>query len=387
MASSDVVYDVRHSRICGEADTYCGHPYQDGIFNFGGGEIGVLHKHAPCDYSSLESVGHATVHVDANIVMQRSMDGGETWQDGHSVIWDESAPLEERKAFLNSTGSRLRIDLSKSESAIFFARTRLHDDHSESNMQTFAVRSADRGHRWEENPILLHAPHTMRPSQRLYKDAVPLVPLADGSFVSAFYPEGENAPMLYGTGDDGVTWDYLSTGPSDTSGFGRVEYPAVVQVSDGRLLLFTTNNQGIRNCLQVSESIDGYSWSDYRPIVKVGASPWLSRPVVAQSTYQLPGNVFYRSPWPMLLRDGRIVVIFARRKAPNGIGLIVSEDSGHTWSDEAILRDDAPSSDLGYPVATELDDGRIFTAYYFNDEPGGQFGGPRFIAGTHFRLR
>jgi hypothetical protein len=81
------------------------------------------------------------------------------------------------------------------------------------------------------------------------------------------------------------------------------------------------------------------------------------------------------------------VVIFARRKAPNGIGLIVSENSGRTWSNEAILRDDSPSSDLGYPVATELDDGRIFTASYFNDEPGGQFGGPRFIAGTHFRLR
>ena len=60
----------------------------------------------------------------------------------------------------------------------------------------------------------------------------------------------------------------------------------------------------------------------------------------------------YRSPWPMLLRDGRIVVIFARRKAPNGIGLIVSEDDGRTWSDEVILRNDAPSSDLGYPVAT-----------------------------------
>ena len=385
------VRDVTHSRVCGGPDTYCGHPYQDGMFDFGGGEIAVLHKHAPCDYASLGSIGHAECHSRAKIVMQRSLDGGETWQPGHRVLWDESAPLEERMAFLRSTGSRAEIDLSRSDSAIFFARTRLHDEMSESNMQTFAIRSSDCGHTWEEHPIVVPPLHVTDPSspmsrRPLYKDGVPLIKLDDGYLVTIFYPEGENAPMLLGTGDDGLTWDYLSMGPHDTSGFGRVEYPAVLKASDGRLILFTTNNQGSRNCLQVAESVDGYSWSEYRPIVRVGASPWLSRPVVPQSPYQLPGGVMYRSPWPMLLRDGRIVVIFARRKAPNGIGLIVSEDDGRTWSDEVILRNDAPSSDLGYPVATELPDRRIFTAYYFNDEPGGEFGGPRYIAGTHFRL-
>ena len=385
------IRDVVHSRVCGGPDTYCGHPYQDGMFDFGGGEIAVLHKHAPCDYCSLESIGHAESHSRAKIVMQRSLDGGETWEPGHKVIWDESAPLEERMAFLRSSGPRAEIDLSLPDSAIFFARTRVHDDMSESSMQTFAIRSADRGHTWEEHPIVMSPLHVTDPSspmanRPLYKDGVPLIELDDGYLVTVFYPEGENAPMLFGTGDNGLTWDYLSMAPGDTSGFGRVEYPAVLKASDGRLLLFTTNNQGSRNCLQVSESVDGYSWSEYRPIVRVGASPWLSRPVVPQSPYQLPGNVMYRSPWPMLLRDGRIVVIFARRKSPNGMGLIVSEDDGRTWSDEVILRDDAPSSDLGYPVATELEDGRIFTAYYFNDEPGGEFGGPRYIAGTHFKL-
>ena len=391
MPPSASVSDVVHSRVCGGPDTYCGHPYQDGMFDFGGGEIAVLHKHAPCDYASLESIGHAESHSRAKIVMQRSLDGGETWEPGHKVLWDESAPLEERMAFLRSTGPRAEIDLSHRDSAIFFARTRLHDELSESKMQTFAIRSADRGHTWEEHPIVLPPLHTTDPSapmagRPLYKDGVPLIELDDGYLVTIFYPEGENAPMLFGTGDDGLTWDYLSMGRGDTSGFGRVEYPAVLKASDGRLLLFTTNNQGSRNCLQLAESVDGYSWSEYRPIVRVGASPWLSRPVVPQSPYQLPGNVMYRSPWPMMLRDGRIVVIFARRKIPNGIGLIVSEDDGRTWSDEVILRDDAPSSDLGYPVATELGDGRIFTAYYFNDELGREFGGPRYIAGTHFRL-
>jgi hypothetical protein len=88
----------------------------------------------------------------------------------------------------------------------------------------------------------------------------------------------------------------------------------------------------------------------------------------------------------MRLRDGRIVVLFARRKPPFGLGLIVSEDSGATWSSEMILRDDASGPDIGYPVATELDDGRLFTAYYFMQEDGNPFGGTRHIAGTFFRL-
>ena len=86
------------------------------------------------------------------------------------------------------------------------------------------------------------------------------------------------------------------------------------------------------------------------------------------------------------LRDGRIVVIFGRRKQPFGMGLIVSEDDGATWSAEAVIRADASDGDLGYPVATQLEDGRIFTAYYFMENDGNGFGGTRHIAASFFRL-
>ena len=88
----------------------------------------------------------------------------------------------------------------------------------------------------------------------------------------------------------------------------------------------------------------------------------------------------------MRLRDGRIIVLFGRRKPPFGIGLIVSEDDGATWSAEAIIRADGSGPDLGYPVATQLDDGRIFTAYYFMEDDGNNFGGTRYIAGSTFLL-
>ena len=56
------------------------------------------------------------------------------------------------------------------------------------------------------------------------------------------------------------------------------------------------------------------------------------------------------------------------------------------WSAEQILRDDASGPDLAYPVAVELEPGKIFAAYYFMEDDGNNFGGTRFIAGTHFLL-
>ena len=37
----NMVHDIRHSRVCGDEQSYCGHPHQDGILNFGGDEIVV----------------------------------------------------------------------------------------------------------------------------------------------------------------------------------------------------------------------------------------------------------------------------------------------------------------------------------------------------------
>jgi len=48
----------------------------------------------------------------------------------------------------------------------------------------------------------------------------------------------------------------------------------------------------------------------------------------------------------------------------------LSADGGHTWGEEIILRDDAPSGDLGYPASVEREDGTIVTVYYQQREAG-----------------
>ncbi|MFP3897195.1 MAG: exo-alpha-sialidase, partial [Anaerolineales bacterium] len=52
----------------------------------------------------------------------------------------------------------------------------------------------------------------------------------------------------------------------------------------------------------------------------------------------------------------------------------LSADGGEHWGydHEIILRDDAPSGDLGYPASVQLDDGTLLTVYYQQERPGEQ---------------
>jgi hypothetical protein len=186
---------------------------------------------------------------------------------------------------------------------------------------------------------------------------------------------------LYGTENGGMTWHCLSLIARDKAGVGRPTYANLIRLPDGKLQCYMLMIHGQFHALCVSESRDCFSWTEPRPIVRYGYGPWAGR--WKKNAYQ---NVLYRSPWPLQLRDGRIIVIYARREYPAGMGVIVSEDDGQTWSDPAIIRDDASGLDIGYPVATQLDDGRVFTAYYYMIDDGNRLGGTRYIAGSFFWL-
>jgi hypothetical protein len=192
---------------------------------------------------------------------------------------------------------------------------------------------------------------------------------------------------LYGSDDHGLTWEPISIICNDPTGIGRATYAALILLPSSRLQCYTLNIGGLRDAIQMCHSDDGgYSWSTPEPIVRWGRSPWARRARQHAVTGQGAFGKFHRSPWPIRLADGRIVVLFGRRKPPYGMGLILSEDDGDTWSDQQIIRDDASGPDLAYPVALETAPGRIFTAYYYMLDDGNGFGGTRFIAGSHIDL-
>jgi hypothetical protein len=94
---------------------------------------------------------------------------------------------------------------------------------------------------------------------------------------------------------------------------------------------------------------------------------------------------------PLLLRDGRVLAVFARRTAPNGIRAAISEDGGATWllDEEFVLWDEATrrvpgqrAADVarapddpalwgtmwgwtfGSPTAVQAPDGSVFVTFF-----------------------
>jgi len=89
------------------------------------------------------------------------------------------------------------------------------------------------------------------------------------------------------------------------------------------------------------------------------------------------------------LDDGRLLCAYGYRRKPYGIRATLSYDGGKTWDieNEIIIRDDGGTSDLGYPVSIQLDDGTILMAYYFNKQKEGDpESTARYIAGTFLEL-
>ncbi len=133
--------------------------------------------------------------------------------------------------------------------------------------------------------------------------------------------------------------------------------PSLVATGDGELLLFA--REEVTGHLHVSRSGDGgRTWSAPERL------PFWGFPAHA-----------------VRLADGRIVVVYGRRRPPFGIRAVVSEDEGRTFGPELTIRDDLPDDDLGYPSAIEYRPGRLFVVYYGRD-PAGTTG----IMGTHVDL-
>ncbi len=72
------------------------------------------------------------------------------------------------------------------------------------------------------------------------------------------------------------------------------------------------------------------------------------------------------------LASGKVLVVYGYRKAPFGIRarLCNAELTDLGEAKEIVLRDDAPSGDLGYPHALQRADGTILVVYYIEGQDG-----------------
>ena len=337
-------------------------------------------------------------------MLRRSTDGGLTWPEENNVILcDKTISEEQKKAFLYQPGAtRADYDMFSPDSLFFFARMYLADRRS---AVCFALRSPDRGRTWESVPTIIN--HPDGPQYRLERGCDPIIRMPDGKTLLA--PISIHRPgsgiAIYSSTDNGITWNFLSRAATAPAGGGWFTYPALLPMPGGELQLYTLNItsdvevKGTRNAICVTSSFDGgRTWSKLRPIVSPesqGAWGTDITPIIRDRSFGHWTNLgksgnnekFYRSPWAILLDDGRILVVFTRRRDPIGLGGVVSKDGGRTWSDEFVIRDDGPVRDLGYQVGSQLEDGRIVISYYYSVADGNKFGGTRCILGSSFRIK
>jgi hypothetical protein len=383
------IRNIHHVTIDYDKTACCGHPRQGGVKSFGNGELVVLYRRAPGRYASSQDVSDCTSDGDmsrADVVLRRSHDGGLTWSpEGELILWSDSLPREKRGEYLcQNPAERPVLDMSRPETMFFFGRTSIRLTQSVHNTKlgwtsqwnvvesqpgpktgtaggsstVFQNRSADKGRTWDRVPLVLDRPPRARSS---WKDNRPLATMPDGALVGVL--QSEDAVWLYGSESQGMTWQYLSQIALGTPEAGRPCGAGLVLLPSGRLqcYLLLVGKQSSTLCL--SESDDCFAWSEPRPMIQD-----------------------IQTPWPLRLRDGRMVVIYARRGNPSGIAAIVSADDGKTWSNPALIRDDASGPDSGGPVATQLDYGHLFTAYGWQWQDGNPSGRTRFVAGSLFEL-
>jgi hypothetical protein len=197
--------------------------------------------------------------------------------------------------------------------------------------------------------------------------------------LTAVLPDGWTRwPLLYAS-PDGIRWDFLSfitpvgewealqeKNGSPRFGAHRHFYPRPLVLRSGRIVA----------TVRAQRDPTGILWTEMYES-RDGGRTWqfLSR----VNDWGAPGDITE-------LHDGRIVCVYGYRLPPYGVRYRVSEDGGHTWGSELILRDDGGSWDLGYPRVIEVERGRCLTIYYFNskDDPTQNNGGVRHIAQTVF---
>ncbi|MBT4821139.1 MAG: exo-alpha-sialidase, partial [Lentisphaerae bacterium] len=125
------------------------------------------------------------------------------------------------------------------------------------------------------------------------------------------------------------------------------EETLVEQTDDGAIWVLTRVEGG-----------DDQMWQG---VSRDGGVTWTSRP---------SGIVGHPPSGFVKLQDGRALLTYGYRHAPFGIRAVLSNDEGLTWDTEhtIVLRNDGGGYDLGYPRSTQLQNGNIFTIYYFTGD-------------------
>ena len=357
---------MEHVIIYQEKNRYAGWPANYGIWSWGneivtGFSLGYMNQNS-------EGLHPRDKKRPFQSFQTRSMDGGITWKN-------ELAPLvipgnigsissEEHMSFsYGPISERVNpplphpggINFTHSDFAMLCARSGL-----ERNAESWFYTSTDRCNSWE-GPFIL--PMFGENGIAARTDYVISNPNKVTLLLTSTKPNGKEGRVFCAeTIDSGESFKFISWLNEMPDGFEIM--PSSVVLDSGEIItaVRSRNSAGNKNWIDLYKTQDnGNKWNYFSsPVNNTGRG----------------GN----PPSLIQLRDGRLCLVYGYRDFPYGIRLIISEDNGHSWSTEKVLRDDGGDSDIGYPRAVQRSDGKVVIVYYFNDSSKPE----RYIAATIF---
>jgi len=327
------LHAAEHVIVYREPGRFGGWPANSGIYSWGN-EILVGFSRA---WHKAQDPGRHQMDRDkpAEGAFARSLDGGRTWTiEPHPEVLSPEQPAPK------TTGCPGGIDFTHPGFAMTLRMAGIHTGPSRFHYST------NRGKSWT-GPCAL--PMFDRAGVAARTDYIVNGKRDCLIFLTASKDnQREGRVMCARTTDGGKTWNFVSWIGPEPKGFDIM--PSSIRLSPSRILTTVRHNEGRQNWIDsyLSEN-DAKTWTYFgRPVPDTGA---------------FNGN----PPSLIKLKDGRLCLTYGYRSEPYQIRARLSSDSGKTWTDDIVLRDNGAAWDLGYTRTVQRPDGKIVTIYYFND--------------------
>ena len=285
-------------------------------------------------------------HATADLAARYSSDNGATWTDKDEIVVKNHGGMNVMSVSL--------LRLQSGEIALFYLLK-----NSTSDCRPVLRRSFDEGKTWSE-PMLCITDEVGY--YVLNNDRV--IQLKDGRLLFAVSRHGFDpndkfdnmgVVMTYASDDNGKTWHRGKSILSVVSPSGKkyaAQEPGVVELKDGRLLLWIRTNAG---CQFMSHSSDrGETWSVPQP-------SWLRAPTSPATIKRLPtGDLL------AIWNNHEMRFDLKRKGGWNGkrtpLTTAISSDEGITWQGAKNVEDD-PEGHFCYIAIQPLDDGTVLFGY------------------------
>jgi hypothetical protein len=364
---------MEHCVVYRNDGQFCAWPFNGGFWQFADGELVASFMRAPCSYATPESVGHAAIDQEAcEQVLIRSFDGGKTWPVETVQPVFRRAELDARVAAVSwIPGRPTETRDPRADGFCVVAGYGIPPEKLRDRI--YVLVSTDRGHTWEK---MARVPPSGFAS--LYGRPSTIV-RPDGMLL--LFAHGSRMKDLV-VGEAGFTSSEKEAIPLVFgSRNGGITWGLIGEITPApampmAIMPYPVLLKDGRILVAVRRQY-GAAYNAHTQIYESsdGGRSWrfLSRP----NDWGAPANL-------VELPDGRLVCVYGYRQPPYGVRAVVSADGGATWGREIILRDDGGSWDLGYPRTLLRPDGRLVTVYYINSKTDlvQQDGGVRHIAAT-----